>query len=257
MNMVTSLSSLLEGTSAVVTGSASGIGKKTAMVLAESGCRVIACDINSNGLDSLTDEARGVGIEIIPWVLNITKIDDIERFTNYLTAQKETVQILVNSAGICAGTAIEEVSEDEWDKIFSVNLKGLFFLCQKMIPLLKMQSWGRIINISSLAGFVGGILSSPAYSSSKAGVSCLTKTLAKYLAKSGVTVNEVSPGTADTQMTRSWLGSKKMDTFIDKVPLGRLAKPSDIANAILFLTSPFSDFITGQVLHVNGGMYMP
>jgi len=136
-----------------------------------------------------------------------------------------------------------------------VNLKGLFFLTQKMIPLFREKSWGRIINISSLAGYVGGILASPAYSASKAGVTCLTKSFAKYLAPSPITVNEISPGTADTEMSHQWLGDK-MYEFIEKVPLGRLVKPGDIASAVLFLASPLSEFITGQVIHVNGGMYM-
>jgi len=256
MSSVSPLSPFPESSSAVVTGGASGIGRKIALTLAESGCRVTACDINTGGLDSLADEARRAGLDITPRPLDITRLKDVQEFTNQLTSRGQAVQILVNSAGICTGTAIEAVDEAEWDRIFSVNLKGLFFLCQKMIPLLKANSWGRIINISSLAGFVGGILSSPAYSCSKAGVSCLTKTLAKYLAGSNITVNEVSPGTADTEMTRSWLGAK-MDTFIDKVPLGRLARPADIADTVLFLASSQSEFITGQAIHVNGGMHMP
>ncbi len=248
--------STLKGAHAVVTGAASGIGKEVALMLAHIGCNVIACDINDEGLNQLRNEAKTQGLHISPRNLNLLDINDIKNFTDWVKHTYKEIQILINCAGLCTGTAIMDVEEDEWDRICNVNLKGLFFLSQQMTPLMQKGQWGRIINISSLAGFVGGILASPAYSASKAGVTCLTKTFAKYLAPHNITVNEVSPGTADTEMTHSWLGDK-MYEFIEKVPLGRLVKAGDIAYAILFLVSPLSSFMTGQVVHVNGGMYMP
>jgi len=254
-SLVNNIIGPLKGVYAVVTGAASGIGKEIATLLAEAKCKVIACDINEYGLNSLVEETKKNGLDIRPYQIDLTSIREIIKFCEKVDADQSAVHLLVNCAGLCTGSGIEEVEEDEWVRIFDINLKGLFFLSQKMIPILQKNTWGRIINISSLAGYVGGILASPAYSASKAGVTCLTKSFAKYLASSNINVNEISPGTADTEMTHKWLG-EKMYEFIDKIPLGRLVKPSDIAFAVLFLASPLSEFITGQVIHVNGGIYM-
>ena len=189
-------------------------------------------------------------------ILDVSKIESFKKVED-LIASYGWLDVLVNCAGIVSGTPLDKITEDEWDKMYAVNLKGPFFLTREMIQYLIKGIDPAIINISSMAGFTGGIMSNPAYSSSKAAVNCMTKNLAKFCAPYGIRVNEISPGTARTPMTEEWLGEEGLQEFISKVPLGRLAEASDVAKVILFLASDSAGFITGQTIHVNGGMYIP
>jgi 3-oxoacyl-[acyl-carrier protein] reductase len=184
---------------------------------------------------------------------DLSSVAEIRGVVARVAAESPAIDVLVNSAGICSGTQIPDMTEAEWDAIYAVNVKGLFFLSKEVAVRMIEQRSGSIVNISSLVAFSGGILSSAAYSSSKAAVTCTTKNFAKYLAPYGVTVNEVAPGTTMTDMPLSFMGDK-LDGFESRVPLGRLGEPQDMADAVLFLASPKARYITGQTLHVNGGM---
>lgn len=245
---------MLTGKVALVTGAASGIGKDTALRLLENGAIVVSCDIDVKGLCRLKRESGYNKDNIILVEMDISDIASHANIVDVIT-KLDQLDILVNSAGICSGTTIEDIDEFEWNKTFDVNIKGLFFLTRMLISY--MGKGGTIINVSSMAGFTGGIKCNPAYSCSKAAVTCMTKNFAKYCAERGVRVNEVSPGTTITPMTLDWLGEESLEEFKRYVPLKKLTQASDIGKAIMFFASEESALITGQSLQVNGGMYIP
>lgn len=241
---------------AVVTGAASGIGLCVAEQLATSGAQVIATDMNVMALDDLrmkwASERRSIDVA----ELDVSDVaGSIEPTFAEMHRRYGRIDILVNCAGICPRTPLESTAEQEWDRVMAVNLKGTFFCCKAVAPIMIGQRFGRIINISSAAGQQGGIAVGMHYSSSKAGVICLTKSLAKHMARHGVTVNSVSPGTTDSNMTRSW-PAEVVERVISQIPLGRLAQPDEIARAVAFLASDEAGYITGHTLCVNGGMVM-
>lgn len=241
---------------ALITGAASGIGRATALLLMERGCRVIGCDRNLEGMQSIGQTASENGWSFISVKLDLS--DDVSFDAAVKQAELEgRLDLLINCAGICSGTPLDEIAPEEWDRTYTVNLRGPFFLTRRLMPLLKKGEEPAIINVSSMAGFTGGIQSNPAYSSSKAAVTCMTKNFAKFCAPLGIRVNEVAPGTARTAMTENWLGSEGLKEFEARVPLGRLAQADDVTKVIVFLASQEAGFITGQTVHVNGGMYIP
>jgi 3-oxoacyl-[acyl-carrier protein] reductase len=239
----------------IVTGAASGIGRQIARSFHSCSGTIIGCDRDAQGLETAMGEMRARGGECHARVLDLRDAIAVNALADEVFRTFGRIDVLVNCAGICSGTSITDMTEDEWDTTLAVNLKGLFFLSRAVARVLILQKSGRIINISSLAGFTGGIMSNAAYSASKAAVTCTTKNFAKYLASYNVTVNEVAPGTAQTSMSEAFLGDRLYD-FVGKIPLGRLCQPSDVAAAVLFLASDSAAFITGQTLHVDGGMYM-
>ncbi len=204
-------------------------------------------------VDKAKADFPGAAGEIHVVQADLSSVTEIQELVARVAGERPSIDVLVNSAGICTGTQIPDMTEAEWDATYAVNVKGLFFLSKAVAAKMIEQQSGSIVNISSLVAFSGGILSSAAYSSSKAAVTCTTKNFAKYLAPFGVTVNEVAPGTTMTDMPRSFMGDK-LEGFESRVPLGRLGEPQDMADAVLFLASPQARYITGQTLHVNGGM---
>lgn len=239
----------------IVTGAASGIGRQIAQSFHSCGGTVIGCDRDSQGMEAAMGELRARGGECHARSLDVGNVVAVSSLADEVFTTFGKIDVLVNCAGICSGTSIADMTEDEWDATLAVNLKGLFFLSKAVSRAMILQKSGRIINISSLAGFTGGIMSNAAYSASKAAVTCTTKNFAKYLASHNVTVNEVAPGTAQTAMSEAYLGDRLHD-FAGRIPLGRLCQPNDVAAAVLFLSSDSAAFITGQTLHVDGGMYM-
>lgn len=239
----------------MITGAASGIGFETAVCFLGAGDCVIACDRDDAGLARLAERAVGAG-RLVPVHLDLT---DLESFGAAEAAVKRAggLDVLINCAGICSATPIEEIAPAEWDRTYAINVRGPFFLTQRLLNYLKRGHAPCIVNVSSMAGFTGGIKSNPAYSSSKAAVTCTTKNYAKYCAQFGVRVNEVSPGTAHTQMTLGYMDAQDLKTFAERVPLGRMAEAEDIAKVIVFLASDQAGFVTGQAIQVNGGMYIP
>lgn len=240
----------------LITGAGSGIGYDTACRFLTEGDTVIGCDRSESGLITLQEFAEEHDARFHSLVLDLAEADAPDR-AEAAVGEFGRLDVLVNCAGICSGTTIGEMTPEEWDRTYAVNVKGPFFLTQRLLTYLSRGKDATIINISSMAGFTGGIKSSPAYSSSKAAVTCMTKNLAKYCAPIGIRVNEVSPGTAVTPMTQDWLGEDGLKHFAESVPMGRLAEPADVGRVIVFLASEQAGFITGQCIQVNGGMYIP
>ena len=165
------------------------------------------------------------------------------------------MDILVNNAGICPLRSFEEISDEEWDRVLSINLKGAFICSQEAIKPMCEQGWGRIINISSVAGKMGGVKVGAHYAASKGGLIALTFCLARQYAASGITANVIAPATIETDLIRDWSAQAKRD-LVAHIPLGRLGQPKDVAAAVVFLASEEAGFITGEVLDVNGGFLM-
>ena len=242
---------------AMVTGAGGGIGRATAIQLAENNANVIIADLDLKGVKKLKKfldiNCNG---QIQAKRLDISKKDQVNRIVLEVIEEFKKIDILVNCAGIdYFGEDFLNLKEENWDHVINVNLKGTFLIGQRVMREMKKKQYGRIINIGSIAGEIGGVLSGADYAASKGGVFALTKTMAKYGAKYNITANCISPGQIDTKMVSVW-NDKERKMFIDKIPLGRFGKPEEVASAILYLASNDAAFITGAVLDVNGGILM-
>jgi len=193
--------------------------------------------------------------KVIAIPCDITKSSDVKEMVDQVRKRFGRIDILVNNAGIIRRGTIETVTEEDWDRVIEVNLKGTFNCCKAVAEIMKSQKYGKIVNVSSIAGKMGDITSAPGYGPSKAGVDALTKTLARQLAKYGINVNAVAPHAIETEMSAQWSEERRKE-IIASIPLGRLGKPEDVANAVLFLASDEASFITGEILDVNGGALM-
>jgi len=235
---------------AIVTGAASGIGKSCSLSLAEKGVKVVVVDLNKKGAEETNLEIQKKGGKAIFIKADISKKNDVENIVNITKNNFGKIDILVNCAGICQIKNIEDITEKEWDKVMSVNLKGTFLICQSTLKKMKKYKKGKIVNIASLAGEVGGIMVGANYAASKAGIICLTKSLAKYAAPYNINVNSISPGFINTEMTKDFGYNP------DSVPLGRVGTSEEVSDVILFLCSDAARYITGANIDVNGGVYM-
>jgi len=233
---------------AIVTGAARGIGREIAITLANAGATIVAVDINLEGVNKVVEEIINKKREGLALKVDVSLKKDIDLMIREVLKKFSTIDILINNAGICYLRPFDEISENEWDKVMAINLKGTFLCCQAVLPIMKEKNRGCIINLTSLAAKTGGILVGAHYSASKAGVTSLTKSLAKYAAKYAINVNAVSPGFIDTEMT------KDFNYNLNTVPLGRLGTPTDVAKVVRFLTSEDAKYITGEIIDVDGGV---
>jgi len=240
---------------AVVTGGARGIGKAIALSFLREGGRVAIIDSDKERLEMLEKEMREEKNEVAVIPCNITKSGDVKEMVDQVRQGFGRIDILVNNAGIIRRGTIETITEEDWDRVIEVNLKGTFNCCKAVAPIMISQGYGKIINVTSIAGKMGDITSAPGYGPSKAGVEALTKTLARQLAQYGINVNAVSPHAIETEMSAQWSEGKRRE-IIASIPLGRLGRPEDVAEAVLFLASDSASFITGEILDVNGGALM-
>lgn len=237
---------------ALVTGAARGIGAQCARQLAENGASaVIIVDVDE-AQGQKTAKELGAVCRTAFYKTDISREEAVRELFHKVREEFGRLDILVNIAGICSTRTIMDETMDSWDRIMNVNLKGCFLCMREAFALMEKQEYGRIVNMASIAGQVGGIRTSPAYAASKAGIICITKSFAKLGAKKGITVNALSPGLVDTDMTRD----PDFHYSVEEVPMGRVAKPSDIADTILYLASDMAGYVTGQCLNPNGGMYM-
>ncbi len=244
----------LEGKVALVTGGAQGIGRSIALVLAREGARIAVSDINLEKAQETRREVEGLGREAVEIGGNVAQAADAEAMVQKTVEKFGRLDILVNNAGITRDQILLRMKEEDWDLVLAVNLKGVFLLTKAALrPFLKQKA-GKVVNIASISGVMGNAGQSN-YSASKAGVLGFTRSVAREYASRNIQVNAIAPGFIDTAMSQA-IPQKERDLLIKQIPMERLGKPEDIAEAVLFLSSPAADYITGQVLNVNGGLYM-
>lgn len=246
---------MLKGKTAIVTGAAKGIGKAAALKLASLGANIVL-NYRSSEEEAIKveEEIRQYGVEVLRIKADISNIKDVE---NMILTSKEKfgiIDIMVNNAGITKDNLILRMKEEDFDSVIDVNLKGVFNCLKTITPVMVKQKCGKIINLSSVVGLVGNA-GQVNYAASKAGVIGMTKSLAKEIGARGITVNAVAPGFIETDMTEV-LGEKFKEEAKKGIPLKRLGKPEDVANVIAFLASEQGNYITGQVINVDGGMVM-
>ncbi len=239
---------------AIVTGASRGIGRSISLALASQGAKIVAVDIDLEATEAFVAELKAQGTEAIAVQGNVTVAADVETLFKVAKETFERVDILVNNAGITRDALLLRMKEEDWDAVLSVNLKGAFLCSRAAAKLMSKQRSGRIINIASVVGQMGNA-GQANYCASKAGLMGLTRSNARELAKRNVTVNAVAPGFIATAMTDA-LPEEKRQELAAQIPLERLGSAEDIAHAVLFLASDQAGYITGQVLGVNGGMYM-
>lgn len=243
-----------KGQVAVVTGGARGIGRAIGEGLAQRGCHIAVADINADEAHGTAMMLTSLGVKAIGIKLNVSNSEEVKRVFEDIRKEFNRVDILVNNAGITRDGLLLRMKEEDWDSVININLKGVFLCSKEAIKGMSQQRYGRIVSLSSVAAFAGNP-GQANYGASKAGIAGFTKTLAKEYASRGITANAVAPGFIQTAMT-DILPEKVKEEARRQIPLGRLGTVKDVADAVIFLASPDSGYITGQVIHVNGGMYM-
>jgi len=244
----------LTGKVALVTGAAQGIGKAVALLLARNGADLVVSDVNLEKAQETAKEIQAGGREALAVKVDVANLEDVERMVQAILEQFHQIDILVNNAGITRDKLILRMNEEDWDVVLDVNLKGTFNCTKVVIRHMSKQKSGKIVNIASVVGEMGNA-GQANYSASKAGVIGFTKTIAREFAQRGINVNAIAPGYIETPMTDG-LPEKVKEELKRMIPLERLGRPEDVAEAVLFLVSGASHYITGQVLNVNGGIYM-
>lgn len=242
---------LLKDKIALITGGARGIGKEITTTFLENGARPVVWDVNEESLEKLRSD---LGEEVITQKVNIVNSEEVKENLDKILDNFEKIDILINNAGINKDSLLMRMKEKDWDAVINVNLKGAF-VCSKAVSRIMMkQREGRIVNISSIVGLMGNA-GQANYSASKAGIIGLTKSTAKELAKRGVKVNAIAPGFIKTKMTKELSESVKKE-MLSEIPMEKFGSPQDVADVALFLCSDLSSYVTGQVIVVDGGMYM-
>ncbi|MHB1117144.1 3-oxoacyl-ACP reductase FabG [Sideroxydans sp.] len=244
----------LQGQIALVTGASRGIGQAIALELGKQGATVIGTATSDKGAQAISEYLAAAGVTGTGLALNVNDAAQIDLVLDTLRKQFGEVSILVNNAGITKDNLLARMSEEEWDDVLTTNLKSVFRLSRAVLRAMMKARTGRIINISSVVGSSGNP-GQTNYSASKAGMVGFSKSLAQEIGSRNITVNCVAPGFIDTDMTQA-LGEEQRAKLVEHVPLKRLGKPEDIAEAVAFLAGPGAAYITGTTVHVNGGMYM-
>ena len=244
-------SNVLEGEVALVTGASRGIGAAIARAMTAAGARVIGTATSQSGADGITTALAGKGRGI---VLNIADDDSVAAGIKDIQGNEGAPTIVVNNAGITRDNLLMRMKQDEWDDVISTNLSGVFRVSKTVLRGMMKAKRGRIINVASVIAVMGNAGQSN-YGAAKAGIVGFSKSLAKEIGSRNITVNVIAPGFIDTDMTRV-LPDEQKAAMLGQIPLGRLGDTDDIANAVVFLASPAGAYITGETLHVNGGMWV-
>jgi 3-oxoacyl-[acyl-carrier protein] reductase len=239
---------------ALITGAAQGIGKSVALLLAQNGADIVVSDINLEKAEETAKEIESIGSKAIAIKVDVANLKDVERMVESILEKFGKIDILVNNAGITRDKLILRMTEEDWDAVLNVNLKGTFNCTKAVVRHMAKQRSGKIVSIASVVGEMGNA-GQVNYSASKAGVIGLTKTIAREFAQRRINVNAIAPGYIETPMTEV-LPEKVKEELKRLIPMERLGKPEDVAEAVLFLVSEESNYITGHVLNVNGGIYM-
>jgi 3-oxoacyl-[acyl-carrier protein] reductase len=238
----------------LVTGATRGIGKSIAQKLGAQGAIVIGTATSDAGAESISKALSDAGIKGEGMTLNVSDGDSVDAVLNAITEKFGAIAVLVNNAGITRDNLLMRMKEEEWDDIMTTNLKSVYRLSKGVLRGMMKGRYGRIINITSVVG-VSGNAGQANYAAAKAGVIGFTKSLAQEIASRGITVNAIAPGFINTDMTQA-LNEDQVAKMTANIPANRLGEPEDIANAVIFLASEESSYITGTTVHVNGGMYM-
>ena len=237
---------------AIITGGARGIGKAIVSELAGLGCNIVISDIDFDGAKKVAQEIEKSGVRSLAIKTDVSDAKQVEELVNQTLASMSRLDILVNNAGITRDTLLMRMSEEDWDLVLKVNLKGAFLCTQKVIRSMMKQRSGKIINIASVVGIMGNP-GQANYASSKAGLIGLTKSVAKEVSSKNIQVNAVAPGFIETEMTADLTQDVK-DLYLANIPAKRSGTPADVAKTVSFLASTASDYITGQVIQVDGGL---
>lgn len=246
----------LTGDVAIITGAARGIGQACALALASEGADIVSADLGPS--DETVARVKELGRRALDVPTDVTRRDSVSRLVERVIAEFGRIDILVNNAGTLARVGVEDTTDDVWDRDINTTLRGTFYCIQAVLPHMKARRSGKIVNISSVSAKIGGVVSQaagsdrgrsgPAYAAAKAGVLALTKWVAKDVGRDGIYVNAITPGGIETEMTRGY------DYNIGNIPIPRMGRPEDIAQAVVFLASQMSNYITGAVIDVNGGI---
>lgn len=238
----------------LVTGGARGIGKAIAENFATKGAQLVIADISLNSAEETARNISATGVRTLALGLDVSKAEEVSSAFEKIIKEFGRLDVVINNAGITKDALILRMKEEDWDAVININLKGVFLCSKEAVKLMVKQRYGRIINIASVVAFMGNP-GQANYSASKAGIVGLTKTIAKEYASRGVTANAVAPGFIATAMTEALPDNIKQE-MLKSIPVGTFGSVADVANAVAFLASPDNGYITGQVIHVNGGMYM-
>ena len=244
----------LNGRVAIVTGGAQGIGKAIALTLARHGVNVVVTDVNLERAQETVQEIEALQVRSLAIKANVADVSAAEQMVKETVDKLGKIDILINNAGITRDNILLRMKPEEWDQVMEVNLKGTYACTRAALKFMFRQKNGRIVNIASITGLMGNA-GQANYSASKAGIIGFTKAVAREYATRGITVNAVAPGFIDTAMTQA-IPEKEREALIKLIPMERLGTPDDVAAAVYFLVSDLSRYITGQVINVNGGMYM-
>ncbi len=240
---------------AIVTGATSGIGANIAISLADCGCKIAIVGRNEERARKVQTKITNNGGVAEIFLGDISSANTCLCIAERVAKQFGGIDILVNCAGILTSSKISEITENEWNSVINSNLSSTFFMIQKCLPWLKKANDGRIINVSSNAGRMGGYENSQSYTASKGGIIAITMGIARQLAPEGITVNVVCPGTTMTEMSKEY-DEDTLSRLLSRIPIGRLGKPEDTSAAVCYFASKEAGFVTGAILDINGGMYM-
>ena len=243
----------LKGQTALVTGATRGIGEAIALGLADQGVVVGLLDIRDPG--PTAEKLQAEGYTAVPFDADVTNSESVGNAVDAMVQRFGRIDILVNNAGIIARESILDLSLETWQRVMDVNVNGTFICSKAVIPHMIEQSYGRIVNVTSIAGKMGDITASPAYGTSKGAINTFTKSLARQLAMYNITVNAVAPHAIETDMSAEWTEEKRR-SVVGAIPLNRMGCPEEVAQAVVFLVSPGAAFITGEILDINGGYLM-
>lgn len=244
----------LESKVALVTGASRGIGASIAVELGKAGAKVIGTATSERGAEAISARFTEAGIEGEGMVLNVTDADSVAALLKTVQEKYGAPTVLINNAGITKDNLLMRMSDEEWFDVINTNLSAIYRLSKACLRGMMKARWGRIINISSVVGQMGNA-GQTNYSATKAGVMGFTRSLAKEVGSRNITVNAVAPGFIDTDMTRE-LNDEQKNVMLGAIPLARLGQPEEIAKVVKFLSSEDASYVTGETIHVNGGMYM-
>ncbi len=244
----------LKGKVAIITGGAQGIGMAIALTLARHGSDVVISDVNLEKAQETAQEIEALNVRSLAIKANVADYNESEQMVKETVDKLGRIDVLVNNAGITRDNILLRMKPEDWDQVMEVNLKGTYACTRAALKYMFRQKSGRIVNIASITGEMGNA-GQANYSASKAGIIGFTKAVAREYANRGITVNAVAPGFIDTAMTKA-IPEKEREELIRQIPLERLGAADDVASAVYFLVSDLSSYVTGQVINVNGGMYM-